>query len=350
VQLTISAQKNDENVLTINSLAALNTAMELDTGATLQLTSDIHITQEDPLVIPEGGRVMLDLNGHTIYSTATNNTIEAKPGSALTLINGDIQNSNTGTGTGIYAVGAEVVLSNVNLNAFKNGIYISDNDDNNALDSRVRIVNCELHTTSTTVFAAGNGLASAQQTQIVIEKSKLFSDEIVISGNGTTTGNGRWGTDIQIIDSEITSNPDNLGAGIYQPQKDSLLTISNSTVSGYTGICIKAGTVRIDNSNISGSGAKNAPGESASGFADTGDAIYIEANYGHEILLEISGDSVITSTQEVADQKGYSLQVYKPDAKNVTVRIYSGVFDQAQPEKFIDEGSVAADNVVTVRN
>lgn len=341
VVLTISAQKNDENVIPISSLTALNTAMELDTGATLQLTSDITITQEDPLVIPEGARVMLDLNGNTIHSTSTQNTIEAEPGSSLTVINGEI--IGPGSGNGVHAVGAEVVMSKVVMDEFKHGIYISDNDEGNALDSRVRIVGCQINGASTAVLVSGNGLTSDQKTQLIIEDSTLTSDSIVISGNGDTSGNGRWGTDIQILNSHIISNSNYVGAGIYHPQKDSTLTISGSTVSGYTGIIIKGGSVSVDASEISGSGAKQAPGEYGSGSADTGDGIYIEANYGYEILLEISGNSEITSTN------GFSLQVYKPDAKNVTVRIYSGVFDEAQPEAYIDEGSVAADNVVTVR-
>ena len=341
IQLNISAQKNDENVLFVSSLTALNTAIELDSGAVLQLTSDINITEEEPLVIPEGAQVMLDLNGHAIRSTSAKNTIEAEPGSSMTLINGDIIGS--GSGTAVYAVGAEVVMSNVKIEEFKNGIYVTDSDDSNALDSRVRIVSCELHTTSTTVFAAGNGLASVQKTQVVIENSKLYSDSIVISGNGTATGNGRWGTDIQIIGSEIVSDPNELGAGIYQPQQDSILTISGSTVSGYTGICIKAGTMIVDNSTVIGHGAQQHPAESNSGFADTGDAIYVEANYGREILVEIGGNSTITS------DNGYSLQVYRPDAKHVTIRIFSGIFDEPQPAAYIDPGSVATENVVKVK-
>lgn len=342
VVLTVSAQKNDENVLSVSSLAGLNEAMELGTGATIQLTNDIAITDGNPLVIPKGTRVMLDLNGHKINSTATQNAIEAKPGSSLTLINGEIVGS--GSGRGVYAVGAEVVLSGVKLNDFSNGVYVSDSNDNNAMDSRVRIVNCELSTTDTTVFAAGNGLASAQKTQIVIENSSLYSDAIVVSGNGDTQDNGRWGTDIQIIGSRIISNSDKVGAGIYHPQKDSTLTISNkSTVSGYTGIAIKGGSVYVDDSTISGTGDKNEPGEYTSGFADTGDAIYVETNYNYEILLEISGNSVLTSA------KGLSLQVYKEDAKHVTVRIISGVFDEPPLAEYIDPGSELEDNVVTVR-
>ena len=333
VVLNISAQKVDENVLSVSSLAALNAALELDTGATLQLTGDINITPEDSLVIPEGARVMLDLNGNKIISTSTTNTIEAEPGSSLTVINGEI--AGTGSGAGIYAVGAEVVLSKVKMENFVDCVYISDHANDNALDSRVRIVGCEFSAKDTAVYVSGNGLLSAQNTQVVIEDSKLHGEGVTIYGNGTATGNGRWGTDIQIIHSEITSNPNNKGAGIYHPQKDSTLTISSgSTVSGYTGICIKGGSVFVDSSTITGSGAKGAPGNNPSGFADTGDAIYIEANYGYDILLEISGDSVITSTYSKA------VQVYEENAKNVTVRIYSGEFSDEPLAAYIDEGSV----------
>ena len=333
VVLNISAQKNDENVISVSSLAGLNTAMALNTGATLQLTSDITITQENPLVIPQGARVMLDLNGKTIHSTATQHTIKAEPGSFLTMINGNVQGS--GTGNGIYAVGAEVVLSNVQMDQFRNGININDSENNNALDSRVRIVGCTIEGSSTSVLIYGNGLASVQKSQLIIDNTTLISPSITLSGNGDTTGNGKWGTDIQILNnSQIISRDDYVvGSGIYHPQKDSILTITDSTVLGYTGICIKGGSVYVDNSTITGYGAQQAPGEFGSGFADTGDAIYIETNYGYEILLEITGNSKLESTH------GLSLQVYKPDAKYVTVRIYSGTFDEPQPEEFLDEGS-----------
>ena len=48
----------------------------------------------------------------------------------------------------------------------------------------------------------------------------------------------------------------------------------------------------------------------------------MEANYKHKILVEVHGNSTITGTQA----KTYAIQVYEPDAANVTVRVYGGTF------------------------
>lgn len=328
--LTISAQKNENSMVNVNTLAALNTAITQGTADVIQLGNNLEIPEGSSLVIPENTRAMLDLNEHTIVSKSSGSAIKALPGSTLTMINGSIEGADAGYG--IYTNGAEVVLSDVAVKGFECGLYLGDSDNNNALDSRVYLLNATVSGSSCAVFVSGNGSNSEQKTQLVIENSKLYSDSIVISGNGSATGNGRWGTDIQIINSEIISDATKVGAGIYQPQKDSTLTIYESTVSGYTGVAIKGGSVSITDSTISGKGEKQEAAFGTSGFADTGDAVYIETNYGYEILLEISG-STLTSTYS------QSLQVFEPDATNVAVIIYSGTFDQAQPEAYIAEGS-----------
>ena len=153
----------------------------------------------------------------------------------------------------------------------------------------------------------------------------------MISGNGNE---GRWGTDIRILDSTLTSNPDRVGVGIYLPQKNSTTTISGSTVSGYTGIYIKAGTVKLIDSTVRGYGEGQPAAFQNSGFTDTGDAVYIETNYGHEIRLEVSGNSVLTA------RYGKSLQVYEVDAPEVVVRLYGGTYDQEQPKSYLADGYI----------
>lgn len=356
-QLIISAQKNDEDVINVSTLSALQTAIELNPGAVVQLTGDIAVTETDALVIPEGTQIMLDLNGHAITSTSPQRAIEAQPGSSLTVINGDITGPGN-TGSGLYAIGAQVVCHQVTVSGFKYGVCLSDSDDGNTLDSRVRLVDCELSASDYTVFISGNGLASQQKTQLVVENSTLLSDGMVICSNGTTTGYGRWGTDIQILHSTLTSNPNSVSTAIYHPQKDSTLTIYDSTVSGYTGMAIKGGTVSVQASTVLGTGAQQPPFASNSGFADTGDGIYIEANYGYEILLEIGGATLSGENGSyyresiIGSDYGYSLQVYEPDADNVTVRIYSGRFDDEQNPAHIAEGSVqtGTEGAYTVTN
>lgn len=366
-ELTISAQKSESTAVNVSTLSGLQQAINMGNVDLIQLSDDINITSGNPLVIPANTKVMLDLNGKAIKSS-NGVAINAQAGSSLTLINGAM----VGTGStatplsdyAVYAVGAEVVLSDVDITDYKYGFYVGDSDDGNTLDSRVYMTGCTMDTSSYCVFVSGNGLTSTQKTQLVIEKSFLTSDGITISGNGTSTGNGRWGTDIQIINSTITSNLVNAdgetlapGAGIYQPQQESTLAIYNSTVSGYTGIAIKGGSVSITNSTIQGTGAKQEAKEYTSGFADTGDAVYIEANYDYEILLEIK-ETVDETTKamgktELISTNGYALQVFEPDSPNVAVKIYSGTFTQSDtltlPANYIDAGSQLSGNTVSVK-
>ena len=340
IQLNIAAQKNDENILNIGSLDALQEAIALNSGWTLQLTGDLVLSADDKLVIPAGTRTMLDLNGHSITSETSGNAIDAEPGSSLTVINGTITGS--GDGRGINAVGAEVVCNKVNLSGFRYGIYVGDQKEDsegkvNSLDSRVRLVDCDLDAELCTVFVAGNGDASAQKTQLLIDDCDLSSDSFVISGNGTY-----WGTDIQIMNSTLTSAVAGVSTAVYHPQKNSTLTIFNSEITAYTGIAVKGGTVYVNGSKIVGLGAANAPAFSGSGFSDTGDGIYIETNYDWPITVEV--DSAVLTDQNgnpyhkasvITSLCGQAVQIYKPDATNVTLNLISGVFNE---ETYVPEG------------
>ena len=346
--LTVSAQKNKNSVVSVTSLAGLNTAVEGGAADVIQLSSDITIGADESLVIADGQQVMLDLNGNRIIYAAggedgtTSGTppIVVEAGGSLTMTNGTIANENGDAACAISAVGAELTMSKMVLTGFPTAMKIMDDDAGNegAADSIVRIVDSTLETTSHGIAIYGNGSDSIQSTQLIIDNSKIVSNGFAIYGNGTISSGGKYGTDIQILNSEITSVEDSVTAAIYQPQPDSTLTIYNSTVSGYTGIALKGGTVYVIDSVISGLGAQNIPTEfSGSGFTDTGDAIYIETNYGYSVRLEISGDSQLSS------RYGYALQTYEPDAKNVKIKIYSGAFSLVPDAdlfcSYVDSGS-----------
>lgn len=346
VQLNVSAQKNDENLITVTSLAGLNTFLEYGSGNVVQLAEDITLNGTDQIRVMAESHIILDLNGYDIVCNTGGNAFSMEPGSAITITNGDI--TGVGKGTGIHSVGAEVILHNVNISGFVDGIYVGDNAQDNAMDSRIRIVQSNISAADCAVYLAGNGSANGQRTQLLVEDSRLYSDFLTICGNGDISGNGKWGTDIQILNSEVISNPEAVAAGIYHPQKNSELTIYNSTVSGYTGLAVKGGKVHVIGSTIEGKGEalNRDPKPSMSGFDDTGDAIYIETNYGYDILLDIQGltltdedgnetfrDSILSSTHN------RSLRVWKASDPNVVVRIYSGTFQEEQPAIYIAKGS-----------
>ena len=340
IQLNIAAQKNDENVLPVNTLQGLRTAMELGTTITIQLTEDIIIPDGEVLEIPEGSRFMLDLNGRQIICESANEAILVQTGSSLTMVNGGI----TGTGKqGLQAIGAEVILNNVYIGGFDYGIFINDKytdkqaDYVNDSDSRIRLVDCTMDSAVCTVYVTGNGEASARKTQLVIDGCDLTGEGFVLCGNGTY-----WGTDVQIMDSKLVSAVEGVTAGIYHPQRDSTLTIYNSEISGYTGIALKGGDAAVYGSAIAGLGEAKEPSFSGSGYSDTGAGIYIETNYDWNISLLIDGFTEVNENGEsrfvnsaLSSVHGKSLHVYKDDAKNVTVTIAAGIFQEEQPEAYI---------------
>lgn len=332
VTLNISAQKTETTAVNVSTVSALQQAINMQKADVVQLSSDITLSDKNTLTIAGNTRVMLDLNGHTIKNTS-GKAIEVQSGSSLTLTNGKLEATQDviqETTYGISATGAEVVISKVDITGFDYGVYIGDHLNNNELDSLIRLVGCTIDGKTRAVMVSGNGTRSDQKTQVIIEKCTLSSEGVALSGNGNLD---RSGTDIQIIDSEvkgITTNGVPAG-GIFQPQKDSTLRIYKSEVTGYNGVAIKGGTVEIIDSTIVGNGnVANAAAFSDSGYTDTADAVYIETNYGYEIVLNISNS-------ELYSADGKCLQVFEKDATNVAVHIDSGTFDDTSVQEYLPE-------------
>ena len=349
VTLALSAQKDDNTVIEVSTPGALQDAIALGIADVIQLSGNMTVPKGESIVIPENRRVMLDLNGHTV-TNEDGAAITARPGSSLTLLNGILQQAdqsgltNSATTYGVRAVGAEVVMSNIMIKDFGYGVYVGDNTDSNELDSRVYIIDSTITGDVCAAFISGNGLLSEQKSRLIIDRSILSSSGIAVSGNGDSSGNGRWGTDIQIIDSIIRGiEKDETGVsgiGIYQPQKNSILTVLNSQVEGYNGITLKGGSAKIDNSTIIGKGAYQQPSFEGSGSTDTGDAVYIETNYGYDIHLLICGDSRLEHVRSEEVEQSRSLRVFEEDATNVLVEIESGTFYEEQPAEYLVQDSV----------
>ncbi len=341
--IQLSAQQSQEQAVPLDSLSALQELLTLNPRATVQLTGDLVLSEGESLVLPQGSHLTLDLNGHTITAQQEGRAIQALPGSQLQLRNGKI----TGTGGyGIYAIGSQVLCHRLELEGSRYGLYLGDSDQSNRIDSQVRLVDCDLSATEYAVFVSGNGTASPQKTRLVVDNCRLTAGSMVLCSNGSASGQGRWGTDIQVLNSTLTADPSALSTAIYHPQKDSTLTVYNSTLSGYTGMVIKGGNVSVQGSSIMGAGPRQTPTPSGSGFADTGDGIYIENNYGYEIQLDIWGSNVTRDGENVyretvvSSAQGYSLQVWQPDAPQVKVCIHSGEFDQPQRGSDLAPGAI----------
>lgn len=334
--VTVGVQNKNNIIVTVDTTEAFESELEAGEADVIQLVGDVKLA--DALVIEKDQEIIIDLNGHQLGVETTSAPFVVQEGGALTMFNGTLVSEAASDDYAVYAVGADVVLSDITVSGFKSGVRVVDSNGNGG-DSLVRLVNCEMSTVSHAIIVYGNGSKSERDTQVVIDGCEIYSERgYGIGGNGSVEQGGNYGTDIQVLNSEIISKKDAVHAGIFHPQKDSKLTIYNSTVSGYTGLVIKGGTVNILDSTINGTGEQTIPTEfSKSGYIDTGDAVYVETNYEYDIKLTIGENSILHGDH------GFSLQVYEADAHFVTVEVYSGVFNRVSNttllESYIDRNS-----------
>ena len=321
-RITVTGQQLLQQPLEVSDENTLQSAL-LDDNAVIQLTQDVVLTEA--LTLREGQKVLLDLNGNQI--TCTEKTVfEVGSDAQLTVLNGSIAGSKEDTIV-FHSIGGQVTLNEVTVTDVYEAFEINDHKTQNqhGANSVVRITNSNLNTEDITVFISGDGTASNEKTLLLIQNSVLHSEAyIAVMGNGTATNPGRWGTDIQIVNSTVSG----YYAGIYQPQMQSDLMISGSTISGMTGIAVKGGNVTILDSTISGTGTDsdvvdpNVVGLGKSGYLDTGDGVYIESDYNYAISVQISGDTTITHTASTA----CAVRVF-PEAPHVKMQIIGGTFD-----------------------
>lgn len=281
-RLTVLAEKMATEMITVANEEQLFAALA-DGNAYIRLSDDVTVSNSG-IQISSGNQAFIDLNGNALTVSGSAAAFVLEEDASLTLSNGNL----SGTGQAFRLSGSNLTLHKVNVTGYQNGIRIEDYTSNGQ-DSVVQLTDSNLDLSGHGILIFGNGLASEQTMQVFIDNCQLTSDGYVISGNGTVTGNGRWGTDVQVINSTLTQDTTNsqVYSAIFHPQYGTL-NIQNSIVSGYTGIVIKGGNVTIADSKVYGVGTPlSEPVLTISGFSDTGDAVYIETGYGYEINVAI---------------------------------------------------------------
>ena len=187
-------------------------------------------------------QVIIDLNGHTITSSATGTTFPAfyfhpsSSGNTVTFKNGTLK-INSGSFIGISAKG--------------NNKYIFE--DGFTMETPVGGV--LLEGTASLVMNAGakiinTGACAAVQT------------------NGSSGNN----SNITVNGGQITSTN---GVGIYKPDAGTL-TINNGEISGQTAVYVKSGTTTITGGTFNGTGDKADYLYDGSGCNATGDAFVVD--------------------------------------------------------------------------
>ena len=304
-------------------------AQQLNEGTMVRLQENIVLTE--PLIVNSGENVVLDMNGYSLEAPENQSALELTDATKLIVLNGTLRGSDD-TKNVVNVSGSMLTMSNVDFDGpMRYGIYIAD--ETGKTDSCVRLFDCDIHASLGAVSIRGNGEKSEGTSQLIVERCTLSGEYIAILGNGTKT---YWGTDIQIIDSTITG----YYAAVYQPQADSMTRITNSTLTGGTGVVIKAGDMRITDSVIKGVFGTNdhlqEPAVNKSGFSDTGDALYVDCSYDRPINVWIEGDNTILQT---ATQLSFSIRVFIPEenTSKIAVSVTGGKFD-ASVAQYVETG------------
>ena len=299
--LNISAVNIPSRTEMVSTGEQLWNALRSEDVEVVELTSDVELSS--PISVINGADAMIDLNGFSVTYTGSESLYSAfvaRNGAKLTVINGDLIGNGNGSGReGVVSsiafetIGGDVTLSNVNVTGFDSAVYVSDYVGTGE-DSIVKIYHCDLDTINPTVFFMGNGEASEAPSRLIIQDSRINSrDYAGISGQGSTN---RWGTDIVILDSEISGHY----AAYFQPQQKSNTLICRSELSGITGMALKGGTVRIVDSSVTGTGPHVNAASTGNGWTDTGDGVYVEAAYNWNVTVSIDGTSEIVSRNSYA--------------------------------------------------
>lgn len=321
VTINFTAQSESSVETRVSTAEGLQDALDAQDSDVILLSEDLILTK--PLSIPAGMQAVIDLNGKTLTAAMTENSekifIKAFTDARLTILNGTVQ--GTGTESGLVAIGSQVTMSNVVLENLNRGVEIMDFKGTG--DSLVRMQGCTVKAQDVGVMIEGNGEASTGVTRVILDHCAIDGKYAAISGQGTDKpGEQLWGTDVQLNNCVLNANSHDSWAGIYQPQRDSTLTINGGSVHGYTGVVVKGGSVTIRDAEIYGYGAAKPAAAAAGGWTDTGDGVYIEASYDWKASVEIKGEKT-----KVSSANARAVEVFVAKGKGPgSLRIYDGTF------------------------
>ena len=331
VEIYVTGSNGKDTSLEVSTKDMLVSVLNTSSYASVKLTEDIELDSQ--ILIKSGYRADIDLNGHRLTSALQTDVeeksravINAEVGAYVTVVNGTIDAG--GNSNGILSGGSEITLDRVTIENCKTAVNISDELNDMGADSRVHIVGSNLKGSTYGVRLFSNNTSGNTKTTLIVEKGSVIEG----SGYGGIVCSGNYeGSDIQVSDSTVTG----AYCAIYHPQKNSTMTLTNSTLSGWTGLVVKGGTVNVIDCTVEGTGAYSAPAPSMSGWSDTGDGIYLESNYTWEAKINISGDNTkVTAT----DPSALAVRMYPSDDAESSIIISGGRFSTSVSE-YLAEGT-----------
>lgn len=341
VRVRINAQNSREEGLAVSTEAQLLAAVGNPGLQMLTLTGDVVVSET--LVVGDDTRLMIDLNGYTLTSGA-NKIIDAQPGAEVMVYNGTVSGNGT-TLAGVYTSGATVTLNRVTVQNVDEGLMIFDNENAVSKDSTVRLINCTITGKEDGLWIKGNGAGSEKKTAIVIEGGEITGESYA----GILCNGAYYGYDIRVTGTKING----YYTGIYFPAQDSALALTACEVEGKTGIVVKGGTAAIHNCTVKGTGEQplDVPTDPSqlpnSGWLDTGDGIYLEANYTNWTTTVI----ITGSNTQVSSRNALAVRQFPLDVPQASITVMDGTFSSSVAD-YLPTGytETESDGIYTVSN
>ena len=319
--VTLTAANVSAHTVPAATAEALQTLLSAPGSADQIITLEGDITLTEPIRWEGTADARLDLNGYTLTLGADDTNaaeLQVGAGQKLTILNGTIrwdpQEPKEYITTAIRSVGGSITLGSVTLDGFNYAVRIEDQTQD--ADTMLQITGSDIRAEQIAVFIQGNGSRSATPTRVIIQDSHISGEGYIgICGQGSED---RWGTELVILNSTVEGK----WAGLYQPQQQAVTTISNSTVTGGTGIAVKGGTVTVTDSTVRGTGAAQPAKADASGFTDTGDGIYVEAVYSWPASVIVKG-----SNTKVDSDHSHAVELFgAADRGPGKIMLYDGTY------------------------
>ncbi len=171
---------------------------------------------------------------------------------------------------------------------------------------------------------------------------KLNVDCIVNnSTNAAVMTNGSCsGGKITISENAQLTSTSPVGCGMYLPG-NAKVTVNGGSITGKTGIYMKAGTLVMNGGTVTATGEKNPYKYDSSGYNPTGDGIFVDYAAGYKGILELA-----VNGGNVASENGEAVVAYK-DSKNgndqtegENVQVTGGVFSDDSALEYVADGNV----------
>lgn len=226
----------------------------MSNGSTIALTTDV----EEAVVIPEGRKLKFDLGGHT-WSAPVGETPLTVLGGTADVRNGTIRS----VGNAAIRLGQkseDAASAPVSAAILANDLQVVSEDDVGVF------------------LAAGARLDTSADIS-------AFGEYAAIQGNGSAT---YWYNSAYITGGTVTAK----NMAIYWPQVGDL-TISGGTITGGTGVEVRAGTLTISGGTITGTASPSSVTPNGNGSTSDGVGVAIaQHNTEQAISATIRGGTI----------------------------------------------------------